>query len=311
MGAVVVLVLRDVLLGLVAAVLVVALHRWRGGGAAVPQAVRRGMVAGTSLGILMMLGILVVSIGPLFGLSGAFTDVAVSTRFVAPLVAGLLAIPLTLLPRVRRREGASVVLARRTLLTFAPRGSLVTLGSVVALVLALTLAAGVASRPDGEGRWREYWVDVGVMGMGTEIYGWYYSLPALVLLAALLVLVVVALAATARPPLAIDVAADTFTRRWRVRHVLTVATGAVLLHLSRVLASLSATTSLEGGMSTTDGWMVAYGKFAGMEGPLRVGSELAGTAGWACWFAVLLTAVLTTASISTLRPEPTVGRRVH
>jgi len=311
MSAVVVLLFRDVVLGLVGAVLGVALHRWRRGGAAVPQAVRRGTLVGASLAVLMMLAVLTVNIGPLFGLAGTVADAAVTMRFVAPLVMGLLAIPLTLLPRARRRSGASVVLTRRPLLTLVPRAWLITLGVVVALVLAVTLAAGRASRPDDEGRWRNYTVDVGVMSMGTEIYGWYYSVPALALLAALLLVVGVAVAVIVRPPLAVDQTADAFIRRWQVRQVLALATGAVLLHLSRVLASLSGTTSMEGGISTPDGWIVTYGKFAGMEGPLRVGSELAGTAGWACWFAVLLTAALTTAPTEMPRLEPTADEKVR
>jgi hypothetical protein len=311
MGAVAVLVFRDVLLGFAGAVLVMALRRWRHGRVAVPQAVRRGTFAGAVLGILMMIAVLLGSIGPLLGLPGTFAEVAISTRFLTPLVAGLLAISIALLPRARRRGGSSVVLARRTLLTFAPRGWFVTFGAVVVLVLAVTLAAGMASRPDAEGRWRNYTVDVGVMSLGTEIYGWYYSVPALVPLAALLVLVIAAMAAITRPPLVMDAAADSVTRRWRARHMLVLATGAVLLHLSRVLASLSATASIEGGTSTTDGWMVAYGRFAGMKEPLYVVSELVGAAGWACWFAVLLSAALTTTSIPTLRREPTVEEQVR
>ena len=310
MSEVVVLVFRDVVLGLVGAVLGVALHRWRRGGGAV-QAARRGTLVGASLAILMMLAVLTVSIRPLSGLSGTVADAAVTTRFVAPLVMGMLAIPLTLQPPARRRDGASVVLARRPLLTLIPRGWLVTLGIVVTLVLAVTLAAGRASNPDAEGRWRNYTVDVGVMSMGTEIYGWYYSVPALVLLAALLLVVVVAVVATARPPLDVDDTADSFTRRWQVRQVLTLATGAVLLHLSRVLASLSGTTAMEGRVATPDGWIVTYGKFAGMEGPLRVVSELADTAGWACWFAVVLTAALTTAPTEMPRLEQVAGEQVR
>lgn len=309
MGAVVLLVLRDALLGFAGAVLVVGLRRWRRRAPA-PRAVRRWVFASASLGILVMVAVAVVSVGPFFGLRGSIADVGVSARFVVPLVAGLLAVPLALLPSARRQDEASAVLARRTLLTFAPRGGLVTFGAVVAVVLALTLAAGMASRPDAEGRWREYWVDVGVMSMGTEIYGWYYSVPALVLLAALLVLVAVALAVIARPPLAADVAADTATRRWRARHVLTLATGAVLLHLSRILSSLSGTASMEGGTSTTDGWMIAYGRFAGLEGPLLAASQMAGAVGWACWFLVLLTA-LTTASTSTVQAGPAAARQVR
>jgi hypothetical protein len=172
MGAVVVLAFRDVLLGFVGAVLVVVLRRWRHGRAAVPRAVRWWMFAGALLGIVVMVAVLVVSIGPLIGIRGTVTEVGVPTRFVVPLVAGLLAVPLVLLPRARRHDGVSVMLARRTLVTFAPRGWIIALGTVVALVLALTLAAGMASQLDAAGRWRDYWVDVGVMSMGTEIYGW-------------------------------------------------------------------------------------------------------------------------------------------
>ena len=161
----------------------------------------------------------------------------------------------------------------------------------------------MASQLDEEGRWRAYRADLGVMSMGTDIYGWYYSMPALVFLAALLALVGVALAVIARPPLATDVAADTATRRWRAGHLVTLATAAVLLHLSSILASLSATASMEGGALTADGWVIAYGRFAGLEGPLHVASQLTGAVGWACWFLVLLTA-LTTASTPTVQPAP-------
>jgi len=91
--------------------------------------------------------------------------------------------------------------------------------------------------------------------------------------------------------------------------VLTLATGAVLLHLSRILASLSGTASMEGGTSTTDGWMVAYGRFAGLEEPLLVASQLAGAVGWACWFLVLLTA-LAAASTPAVQRTPAAGEQV-
>jgi hypothetical protein len=307
MGTVIMLVFRDVLLGFGAAALIVGLSRWRRRPGA-PRAVRRWSFAGALLGTLLMVAVLMASIGPLFGLSDAFTGLAVSARFVVPLVAGLLGIALALLPSPRLQDGAPVVLARRTLLTFAPRNLLVTLGASVAVVLAVTVAAGMASHPDAEGRWRNYTVDVGVMSMGTEIYGWYYSVPSLVLLAALLVLVVVALAVIARPPLTADVTAESVTRRWRAQHLLSLASGAVLLHLSRVLASLSATASITGGTSTTDGWMVAYGRFAGMEGPLLVASHLVGAVGWAFWFFVLLTAVASASTSPVRRGSATIDR---
>lgn len=309
MGAVVVLVFRDLLLGLAGAALVVGLRRWRGR-AAVPRAVRWWLGAGALMGILVMVAGDMASIGPLFGLPFTLTGAWVTARFVAPLAVGLLAVALALLPTARRQGGGSVVLARRTLVTFAPRGWLVALGAVVALVLASTLAAGMASQRDAEGRWREYWADLGVMSMGTEIYGWYYSVPALAFLATLLALVALVLAVIARPPLAPDVAEDAATRRWRARHVLTLAAGAVLLHLSSILASLSATASMEGGTSTTHGWVIAYGRFAALEGPLHVASQLTGVVGWACWFLVLLTA-LTSTSTSTVQAEPAAAEPVR
>ena len=119
MGAVVVLVFRDVLLGLAGAALVAGLRRWRRR-AVVPRAVRWWVGAGALLGILVMVAGDMASIGPLVGLPYALTEVWVAARFVAPLAVGLLAVALALLPTARRQGGGSVVLARRTLVTFAP-----------------------------------------------------------------------------------------------------------------------------------------------------------------------------------------------
>lgn len=308
-GAVLLFVFGEVLLGLAWAVLFVGLRRWRQREAVSP-AVRWWVLTGAVLGALVLLAGVAGGVGSLFGLPASLFEVWSSTRFVLPLLAGLLAIAIALVPAAPRPGGASVVLARRTLITFAPRGWLVTLGSVVAVVLALTVAAGMASQRDDKGRWRFYEADVGVVSLGTEIYGWYYSVPALALLVALLATVALALALIARPRLATDIAADKACRRWRARQVVILATAAVVLHLSRILNSLSGTASLEGGASIGDGWVFAYGRFAALEGPLQVAGQLAGVVGWACWFLVPLTA-LAAASRSRARSEPSATEAVR
>lgn len=76
----------------------------------------------------------------------------------------------------------------------------------VILILLLTIVAGRASQPEeSTGRYTMYFLDLGAgNSVGTGIYGWFYSIPSLILTGILILSTVVSLFLIARPALAED-----------------------------------------------------------------------------------------------------------
>lgn len=208
-------------------------------------------------------------------------------RFVLPLLLGVVALLVLLLPFRPRRGGGTAELHRRTPFSYAGRGSLTLLGILAGLSIGIALFAGSLSRPDDEGNYRMFWIELGDMTGGSDIYGWYFSVPALAVLAALLILVMANLILIARPPLAGDAEDDRATRRFRTRAVLSLASAAVALQVAAVLSSLASTSMIS---VSTDAVSVGS-SFAALTPVLWGSAGLATVVGTALCVAVLLSAL--------------------
>lgn len=208
-------------------------------------------------------------------------------RFVLPLVVGAVALGILLFPYRPRRGGGTAELRRRTPFSYAGRGSLALLGILSGLSVGLALFAGFLSRPDDDGRYRMFWIELGDAAGGSDIYGWYFSVPALAALAVMLVLVVTNLILIARPPLIGDVEDDRATRRYRSGAVLSLASAAVALQVAAVLTSLAGTSMVS---VSTDALSVGT-SFAALTPVLRGAAALATVVGTALCTRVLLSAL--------------------
>lgn len=286
-------------LGPVAAALVLAVLIWlRSGsrGERSPGAALRGWtIAAVAVPLLVVIGRQVLSV-PLWVLQlpHPVQGVAVQPWFVWPVVLGVLAILLLLLPLpVRRAKGVAEV-SRRTMWTFASTPLLIWLGVLLAVTVALTLATGIASAPDEEGHYRMFFVENGDITIGTQIYGWYYSVPALLLLGVTCLLLLFALALIARPPLALEDERerDLRLRRLRTRNVLLAALGGVNTHLGAVLTSLSITSTVRGSVPADAGELTNVGTpFAALTSALAIAGACLVGVGLTAWLTVLLSVI--------------------
>ncbi len=224
------------------------------------------------------------------------------TLFTAPIVAGLVAVVVLMLPVARRSGGRTADLHRRTLTSFAKRSWILALGGTVVLMVVVALWAGSASVPDDQGRYTMYWIDLGSAGsMGSPMYGWHFSMPSLALAALLVAAALLAAGLISRPALALDRETDVAVRRWRTSNVMAITIGALLLHLARVANSLAGTASIYGQTQTDQGLFTTGTPFAGLEGPLRLAADILAAGGWFFWFSVLLIAVTAHAPLRTNR----------
>lgn len=213
-------------------------------------------------------------------------------RFSLPLVLGLIAVAVISLPRRRREESPGAHLAPRTWRSFLATWWLVACLAVFAVIVGLTLAAGFASQPDDQGRYTMYLVDFGAAAAGSTIYGWHYSAVPLTLLVLTVAITWWGLASVARPPLATDHVADTAVRRLRSTNVARVVLGALLLHLTAILSSLSVTSSLSSTTYSPDGTFFTSGTpFSALTGALQVSAVLTAIIGLSLWIYTALTAV--------------------
>ncbi|MBE0009642.1 MULTISPECIES: hypothetical protein [unclassified Arthrobacter] len=195
-------------------------------------------------------------------------------------------------PMQRRGVPGSADLTPRTPLSFTSKFWLLNPAVVVVFILTLTVAAGSASEADTTARYNMYFVDMGEGGSaGTTIYGWFYSLPCLILLAVMVVLASINLFLIARPALDHDRDRDVRGRTVRSRTVLMVGSGALLWHLGDILASLAGTASLRGSFGTSEGTVGVWTTFAALEPALTVASLMAVALGFASWFAGALSVI--------------------
>ena len=214
------------------------------------------------------------------------------TRFVAPLVAGLASLALLTVPGPASSPIPFAAVARRTAFTYVGKGWLVTAVALIAVTVALSVAAGMASTVDEEGRYTMFSFNIGTFTVSTTIYGWHYSLPALALVLALVGCGWAALAFVARSPLSEPWEHEASTRRTRSRNIAVAITAALSLHLGLILGSLAGTSTLQGGMPTDSaGDITVQAPFAALTPLLSASSFVFAAVGVALWLSVTLTAV--------------------
>ncbi|MCD2440776.1 hypothetical protein LQ757_00645 [Agromyces sp. SYSU K20354] len=237
-----------------------------------------------------------------FDLLSGFWGWYADYRFTFPLLLGVLTLVILAIP-VRGRGGhGAAELAPRTPLSFGRRWWFISPLVVLTIILVTTVIAGFASQPDPEGRYSMYYVELGTGGMGASIYGWFYSVPCLILTAVVIGVTVTDLTLIARPALAEDMVRDVRERKTRTRNVLAVATGTLLLHLGLIFSSLAGTASARASFPVDGGSMTFWTSFAALQ-PVFTGASYAVAAlGYALWATVLLSA------IPTRRPAPVPAR---
>lgn len=256
-------------------------------------------------GILAAIGGLVpVAVSALYTVIGVMQllspmtgEAAVSffgARFVTPLGAGIVALVILSVPRGRRPRSSSGTIVRRTAFSFlAPRWAVAAIASV-GVTVAVSVAAGLASEPDHNGHYAITTFRSGTMGAFISIYGWYYSVPAIIMLAALLGIAWAGLALTARPALGDAREEDVAVRRVRSRNIAAVVTGTVAFHLSAILESLAGSSSVRESFPTDSaGTVTIWSPFAALGGFLSVSSIACIVLGAALCVGVILTAVPT------------------
>lgn len=128
--------------------------------------------------------------------------------------------------------------------------------------------------------------------IGTGIYGWHYSVPSVIAIAALIIAALTAWALIARPAWADDVERDSALRRLRSSLVGRAVLGALLIHLFVVLQSLASTASLRGSAPSSELGTVSVGTpFAAMSPLLGGLGQAALIAGLALWILLALSAL--------------------
>jgi hypothetical protein len=214
-------------------------------------------------------------------------------RFAIPLWLGILGLVMLIFPVQARNGHGAADLTPRTVVSFARGWWFVTPAVVGAFILILTFAAGPVSVSEEEpGRFDMYYVDLGGgRGMGTSIYGWFYSVPALILTGLLIAIAVLNLVLISRPALDRDRERDLRNRTMRTRNVLLVGTGALLVHLGLILGSLAGTASIRSSFPTPDGTVTFWTTFAALQPVFTGASNVALMLGFALWAVVALSAV--------------------
>jgi len=214
-------------------------------------------------------------------------------RFTYPLVLGIIGLVIVALPVQARSGRGTAELAPRTPLSYAKGWWLITPAVVLALIVTFTIAAGAASQPDEvTGRYTMYLVDLGgERAMGTSIYGWFYSVPCLILMGIMIAIATTNLVLIARPALDQNQERDVQTRIVRTRNVFLVGTGALLVHLGLICGSLAGTAMLRAGFSTSEGGMTIWTTFAALQPALAGASRVAAALGFMLWVAVAVSAI--------------------
>lgn len=287
------LVMSPVVVGLV-----LALGWWalRGRSTGLPGG-RYGPISGM-VGLLLVLGVVAERLvgAPLilpFNVPSVVSEWYMDYRFTLPLLLGILGLVLLAFP-VRPRAGRGAAdLSPRTPTSFGRRWWFVVPAVLIALILLVTVIAGAASSPDPTtGRYFVYNVDTGgQFTMGTSIYGWFYSIPCLILLAIMLTAAYLDLFLISRPAMDHDHGWDVHVRTVRTRNVLAITTGALLAHLGYILESLAGTASMRGQFTAAGGTVTSWTTFAALEPVLRVGGGIFLALGVAIWATVLLSAI--------------------
>ncbi|PRA06835.1 hypothetical protein CQ019_05620 [Arthrobacter sp. MYb229] len=258
-----------------------------------PKAVRRSTLLGM---VLALGGVIALAAWPLYlwRLANLGEDpvlVVQLVRYLAPLVLTVVALIFMVVPAPASGPSGSAALAPRTLLTFTSRAWLACLAAVVAAAFAIALFAGLASNPDERGRYVMFTMHPAEgVSASTNIYGWWFSTPCLILIAIICMTVLIGVGSISRPALASESQRDAGQRAVRSSKIFSVATGGVLLHLSVTLQTLSGTASLS---YSQTGWSEFGTSFAALGPVLQVAALLASIVGMVLWWSVLIGSLAT------------------
>ena len=191
----------------------------------------------------------------LFGLS--LSDVVSWWRYPTPVFSAFLGISVVLGLIVTRGttppEAPVVPAVRRTWMSFSPRRGIIGASVTLLVLVATTIAAGLASSADGQGRY--VWLEIPVPNEGAIdpirpwFYGWAYGVPVLVCLTVLTAATWAVLHRNAaRPYIRPEtVTAERDARREVAVGTVRIATAGMLLTLAgvwRFIASAGSTSSV-------------------------------------------------------------------
>lgn len=204
--------------------------------------------------------------------------------YIAPSIAAIAGL-IVLAARSHRRSpdgdrAPVALLSVRRWWSFLSPPWLVLAAVSVGLLVATILLAGLASTPGTSGLYDNYdlhWTDD--VFASIPFFGWYYGLPTLFSVAALLLVALVTLHRIARPPFSGDLAAralDATIRRLASRGVAALSVSAILTTLGRALAFVSAVATLEVTNVVEGGHLVTVvAPFAALTLPLALAGHLA------------------------------------
>lgn len=220
-------------------------------------------------------------------------DVLRGTHFALPVIFGIISLIVLAFPARPRGGQGAATLTPRTPTSFGTRAWFIIPALVLFSIVILVVIAGLASQPDPvTGRYTTYFVELGAeRGMGTSIYGWFYSAPSTILLGVLVIAAITALWLIARPAFGADYDEDVRVRTARTRNILAVTTGTLFVHLGAILDSLGATASVQASFTADGGTVHAWTPFAALESALFIAGGLAVAAGMAAWVTVALSAL--------------------
>src|SRR5699024_1864184 len=210
--------------------------------------------------------------------------------FLLPLVIGMVAVIIVGFPsRGPNSIDRSADLTPRTLKTFMPVPQVWGYLSVLAVTVLVAVAAGLASSRDDSGHYRYFTIDAGDMSGSTTFYGWYYSVSTMLILTVFVLLTVIAMVLISKPPLPTDVSRESAiaARRLRIRNIIYLATGAILIHLATIISWLENTAGLRLSSSPTRGsYYRTQAAFEPLTNLLPIADFIAFTAGFSLWLYV-------------------------
>lgn len=221
--------------------------------------------------------------------------IALGARATIPLVLGVLALCLLMVPdRSRFPTMAAAPLTRRSVMSFLRLRWIIASVTIVLVIGLLTIAAGLASVQDHLGRFAEYRIHLGTTGgsAAAGIYGWYHSVPAMLVLTVLAAVTVIGWLSIPRAAPTENPADGALIPTFRASNMGRIACGALLVHLSVVLQSLAGTAMMRASVHTAElGVVSAHTPFAALAPALWWSGRLALTAGLTLWILTALTAL--------------------
>lgn len=222
---------------------------------ALARGLRIALISGAAIALLVFV------IGPrAYWLVALLTQQAWSTnlgfpdspfQFALPLVVGSVAVAATLFaPTPQDVAPVSANLTRRSIFFFSRRSTFIWIATLGALAVLAALIAGPTATQDEYGNSRLIMFDSGSGTVGTETYGWYFSVPALGALGLLMATAILALRRIAAPPLQLDAERDLSARRVASQLVGFQVIAAILFHLAQILQMFNTVGSVSGSFST-------------------------------------------------------------